>query len=45
MGKIGLKFFSRGYEACLFWDTVKVFELGGKGTSTDDWGEVFDNCT
>ena len=37
--------FSRGYEAYLYWDTARVFELGGTGTSSADWEEVFDNCT
>ena len=36
---------SMGYEACLCWDTERVSELGGTGTSTADWEEVFDNCT
>ena len=36
---------SRGYEACLYWDTARVFESSGTSTSAADLEEVFDNCT
>ena len=36
---------SRGYEACLYWDTAGVFESSGTSTSAADLEEVFDNCT
>ena len=36
---------SRGYEACLYWDTEGVFESSGKSTSAADLEEVFDDCT
>ena len=36
---------SRGYEASLYWDTARVFESSGTGTSAADLEEVFDNCT
>ena len=36
---------SRGYEACLYWDTAGVFESSGTSTSVADLEEVFDNCT
>ena len=36
---------SRGYEACLYWDTARIFESSGTSTSAADLEEVFDNCT
>ena len=36
---------SRSYEACLYWDTARVFESSGTSTSAADLEEVFDNCT
>ena len=36
---------SRGYEACLYWDTGGVFESSGTSTSAAGLEEVFDNCT
>ena len=36
---------SRGYEACLYWDTAGVFESSGTSTSAAGLEEVFDNCT
>ena len=36
---------SRGYEACLYWDTARVFELSGTSKTTAVLEEVFDNGT
>ena len=36
---------SRGYEACLYWDTAGAFESSGTSTSAAGLEEVFDNCT
>ena len=36
---------SRGYEACLYWDTAGVFESSGTSSSAAGLEEVFDNCT
>ena len=44
-GQDDSQFFLRGYEAFLYWDTARVFELGATGTSTADWEEVHDICT
>ena len=40
-----IQVFSRGYEACLYWDTARVFESSGTSTSAAGLEEVFDNCT
>ena len=44
MVKIGLKYFRRLMnQICT--GIQQVFEMGGTGTSTADWEEVFENCT
>ena len=43
--KINIKFFRGVVKNVCSWDTARVFEASGTGTTAADLEEVFDNCT